>query len=284
MAFKHNKKRNSGLVYEFLVRRLGTQLVDQDREGAVKTAELAERYFSPGEPLCNELELFRAIRDTRGVSKETARRVLGEVQRQAARQDARQLDIKKSNIIKELNYTFGRDFFDKHRLPEYRLLASIQLFIDGSRGARRISESVQAIQLEDGLVSWMTSVPPAVDKDIDKQVDDLVCTMAAKRFNEKYGNSLNGGQKSLLESYVRSLVTEKVGDLQKKVENDKNKIAKLLVSSYKMKEVQEDKVMKQRYVEATKRLSELDTSKADENVIEEMMLFHKLAEELTSHE
>jgi hypothetical protein len=282
MAFKHNKKRNSGLVYEFLVRRLGNQLVEQDRDGAVVTTELVERYFSPGEPLCNELELFKAIRDTRGVSKDTARRILGEVTRQAARQDVKRLDIKKSNLIKELNHTFGRDFFDKHRLPEYRLLASIQLYIDGRRG-KKINENFEAIQLEDGLISWMTSNPPA-KRDVDEQVDELVCTMAAKRFNEKYGNSLNGGQKSLLESYVRSLVTENVTALQKKVENDKNKIAKLLVSSYKMKEVQEDKVMKQRYVEATKRLAKLDTSKADENTIEEMMLFHKLAEELTSNE
>lgn len=282
MAFKHNKKRNSGLVYEFLVRRLGSQLVEQDKEGAVKTAEIAETYFSPGEPLCNELELFKAIRDTRGVSKDTARRILGEVTRQAARQDVRKLDIKKSNLIKELNYTFGRDFFDKHRLPEYRLLASIQLYIDGRRG-KQINENFEALQLEDGLISWMTTVP-SVKQGLDEKVDELVCTMAAKRFNEKYGNSLNSGQKSLLESYVRSLVTEKLSDLQKKVESDKRKIATLLISSYKMKEVQEDKVMKQRYVEATKRLSELDTAKADENVIEEMMLFHKLAEELTSNE
>jgi hypothetical protein len=51
-----------------------------------------------------------------------------------------------------------------------------------------------------------------------------------------------------------------------------------------MKEVQEDKVMKQRYVEAAKKLSELDVSRLDESVIEEMMLFHKLAEELSSNE
>jgi hypothetical protein len=283
MAFKHNKKRNSGLVYEFLVRRLGSQLVEQDKEGANHTVEITERYFSDGEPLANELELFRAIRDTRGVSQTTARRVLGEVARQARMQDAKKLDVKKSNLIKELNYTFGRDFFDKHRLPEYRLLASIQLYIDSHRG-KRLAENFQAIQLEDGMVKWMTSTPVKPEKDIEEKVDDLVCTMASKRFNEKYGNSLNAGQKSLLETYVGSLVTEHNEDLLKKVNEDKNRIAKLLVGSYKMKEVQEDKVMKQRYVEAAKKLASLDVSRADENVIEEMMLFHKLAEELSSNE
>jgi len=283
MAFKHNKKRNSGLVYEFLVRRLGSQLVDQDQDGAHRTVEITERYFSDGEPLAEELELFRAITETRGVSAETARRVLGEVARQAAKQDAKVLDIKKSNLIKELNHTFGRDFFDKHRLPEYRLLASIQIYIDSHRG-KRLAESFQAIQLEDGMVKWMTSVPPKPEKEPIEKVDDLVCTMARKRFTEKYGDTLNVGQKALLESYVQSLVKENSADLQKKVNTDKNAIAKLLVGSYKMKEIQEDRVMKQRFVEAAKRLSELDATRTDEAVIEEMMLFHKLAEELLSNE
>jgi hypothetical protein len=283
MAFKHNKKRNSGLVYEFLVRRLGSQLVDQDKEGANQTVEITERYFSDGEPLAEELELFRAIRDTRGVTSETARRILGEVARQASNADSKKLDSKKSNLIKELNYTFGRDFFDKHRLPEYRLLASIQLYIDSHRG-KRLSENFQAIQLEDGMVAWMTSTPPKPDQPFEEKVDDLVNAMASRRFNEKYGNSLSGGQKALLETYVRALVTEHSTDLKKKLVEDKNRIAQTLVKSYKMKEVQEDKVMKQRYVEAAKKLSELDVSRLYESVIEEMMLFHKLAEELSSNE
>ena len=283
MAFKHNKKRNSGLVYEFLVRRLGSQLVDQDKEGSNQTVAITERYFSDGEPLAEELELFRAIRETRGVSQETARRILGEVVRQAKAQDAKKIDTTKSSLIKELNHTFGRDFFDKHRLPEYRLLASIQIYIDSHRG-KRLAENFQAIQLEDGMVEWMTSTPPKPEKEAIEQVDELVCAMARKRFNEKYGNSLNVGQKALLETYVTSLVKENTADLQKRVATDKKAIAKLLVSSYKMKEVQEDKVMKQRFVEAAKKLSELDTTRTDESVIEEMMLFHKLAEELLSNE
>lgn len=283
MPFKHNKKRNSGLVYEFLVRRLGSQMVDGDKAGAKKTVEITEKFFSPGQPMHGELELFRAIRDTRGISSNTAHRILGEIARAAARQDGKKLDIKKSALIKELNYTFGRDFFDKHRLPEYRLLASVQLYLDGNR-RRSITENVEAIQLEDGLVKWMTSVPCEEKKDIDSSVDQLVCAMAAKRFNEKYGNSLNGGQKSLLESYVRSLVTERTDDLRKKIESDRKKIATVLISSYKNEEIQKDKVMKERYVDATKRLANLSTERVDESLVEEMMLFHKLSEELTSNE
>lgn len=283
MALRMNKKRNSGLVYEFLVRRLGTQMVERDTDGAKKTVTITEKYFSEGKPLAEELALFTAVRDTRGVTAETARRILGEVGRRAGQLDVRTLDIKKSNLIKELNYAFGRDFFDRHRLPEYRLFGAIQMYIDGKRG-RRISESVTAIQLEDGLVRWMTSRPQKETRDVDGRVDALVCTMAQRRFNEKYGESLNSGQKSLLEAYVRSLVTEDLSSLRKKLEADRGRIGRLLVDSYRLDDVQKDQVMKGRYVEATRRLAGMDVSVADEHTVEEMMLFHKLAEEIQSDE
>jgi hypothetical protein len=285
MAFKMNKKRNAGLVYEFLVRRLGVQLVDRDRDGACKTVEITEKYFGTGKPLTSELELFRAIRDTRGVSQEVARRVLGEVARQARsidQQTSATFDIKKSNLIKELNHTFGKEFFDRHRLPEYRLFGAIQLFVDGMRGGR-LSENVEALQLEDGLVRWMTSVP-AEPKDLDCQVDELVCTMASRRFGEKYGNALNSGQRSLLETYVRALVTEDSLPLQKKLGEDRDRIARVLVESFSLKEIQGDPVMKRRYVEAAKKLAAADMSRTDDSLIEEMMLYWKLSEELQSNE
>jgi hypothetical protein len=83
---------------------------------------------------------------------------------------------------------------------------------------------------------------------------------------------------------VKSLVTEDSSSLRKMVAEDKKAIGRVLVDSFGKREVQEDRVMKERYIDAARRLAELDVSRADERVVEEMMLFHRLAEELTSDE
>ena len=126
-TFKHNKKRDTGLVYEFLIRKLSHAMINKNHDATQKTLEITRRYYGDGAPLSEERELFDVIRNARGLSESAARRVLGEIQRAAKEMDVKKIDIKKSNLIKEINYSFGKNFFFDYRIPEYRLLASIQM-------------------------------------------------------------------------------------------------------------------------------------------------------------
>src|SRR5271165_3205878 len=120
--FNHNKKRNSGLVYEFLVRQMGAGLIDHDKKIYQESLGLIRKYFGEGTPLGAERLLFEVFRENRGVTEGAAWRVIEEVKRLAKALDHKKIEIKKSNLIKEVNHTFGRDFFSRHRIPEYRLL------------------------------------------------------------------------------------------------------------------------------------------------------------------
>src|SRR5579862_4386511 len=129
MPFKHNKKRNAALVYEFLVRQMGHRLLEGDQPGYRDTLRIVRRYFSANTILGAERELFEAVKTTRGVPEIVARRVLGIIRDRFMRLDHRKVDIKKSNLIKEINHGYGREFFTRYRVPEYRMLASIQMFL-----------------------------------------------------------------------------------------------------------------------------------------------------------
>src|SRR3990172_2102359 len=143
--FKHRRARNSGLVYEFLVRRLSKSMIDGDRGTYHKTLEVLNRYYSEGTVLSEERELFDVIKNSRCLTESAARRILTEVQKHARKMDARKIDIKKSCLIKEINYAFGKGFFAEHRIPDYRLLASIQMVIDACRNDSVLTESVSKI-------------------------------------------------------------------------------------------------------------------------------------------
>ena len=283
-TFKHNKKRDTGLVYEFLVRKLSQTMVEHDQAGYARTLEIVRKYYGEGTPLAEERELFDVVRNARGLSEAAARRVLAEVQRHAQGMDDKLLDIKKSNLIKEINYAFGRDFFSNHRIPEYRLLASIQMVIDAARTQTRLTESVSKIQLEEGLVKYMMSRGSFAETVTPKsEIDAVVMAMVAKRFEEKYSKTLGPAQKVLLEKFIRFQVTGDGVPLQKFVMEEAGRIGKILDRALAMTEVTSDKAMLEKLTEAKKNFLVVSTF-TKEQLVEEVMMYQKLAEEVESDE
>jgi hypothetical protein len=291
--FKHNKKRNTGLVYEFLVRRLSQAMLESDKETTQTTLGLVRKYYDPVDgPLYEEKELFDVVKNTRGVSESVARQVLKEVQKHSRAMDARQLDIKKSNLIKEINYSFGKDFWESHRVPDYRLLASIQMVVDASRGDATLTESVSKIQLEEGLVQYMSSKGGAQLTSTSKgEIDQMVMRMVAKRFEEKYSKALIGPQKKLLEKYIRYQVTGDDSQLAKFLEEEAVRIGKALVTAKNIKEIVDDPVMSKKLQEVRNQFMMPEHANGArswfptrEQYVEEVMMYQKLVEEVESDE
>jgi hypothetical protein len=279
--FSHNKKRNGGLVYEFLVRQMGRSLIEQDQRGYGESLGIIKRFYPAGSSMNSEREYFNVIRGARGVSSENARKILGIVKDGYGRLDHRKIEIKKSNLIKDINHSFGQGFYGRHRVPEYRLLASIQMFLDGCRPQRTLMESVQGVELEEALVRYMTSVPPVVTESKKEPVDQIVFTLASRRFQQKYADSLSSAQKRLLEGYTRSLVDDPENFRKDLVERRQVIMDDIAVSLH-TKEVADDKLMRERLVEASTILSGLDLSVVTEKAVQEMMLFERLDEEIRS--
>ena len=276
-TLKHRKKRNAGLVYEFLVRRISSQLIGNDPSGMRKTASVVRRHFCLGSKLAEELELFDVIRKTRGVSESVAKRVLGELKERAGMIDINALEDAKSRLIAEANRSFGVDFFKSYRVPDYRLLATIQIVLDGCRSKKNLSESVQRATLDEELIRFMTSSEKSV-KSEGRKIDPLVLSLAEKRFEEKYGSSLTKEQNVLLESYVRSSMTGEKERLTSLMRSEIDRTTKLMRSCRCIKEMVEDPIMKNKLDEAIKHGESIDVESDD--AVQEVMLLQKLCEEL----
>jgi len=286
-SFKHNKKRNSGLVYEFLVRRLGLTMVDRDPEAYLKTVGIVKKYFSPGMPMEREKEVFNVISKARGMNETMARRVLEEVRKHVVGLDHKKVEIKKSNLIKEVHYAFGQDFFDVHRIPEYRLYASIQMLIEQYRQAAlgsNIAEGVQRIQLEEGLVKFMMS-PKGVEQVGTKgeRVDGLVASLAMRKFEQRYSGALCESQKRTLRRFMNFSMTKNKEQFSREMEEEKKQLLEGLRSSQKLLCFHEDKVMGQRMDEAVRALESLKDV-TSEAAVQDLLLYHRLLQEIESDE
>ena len=57
----HNKKRNTGLLYEFLIKTISQALVDDDKKKSSKALKIVKTYFKPGTELYKEFRLINSI-------------------------------------------------------------------------------------------------------------------------------------------------------------------------------------------------------------------------------
>ena len=283
MSFRHNKKRNSGLVYEFLVRRMASTMVDRDPEGYLKAVGIVQKYYSANQPLAQEKEIFDVISSNRGLSESAARRVLEQLQNHSKGLDSKRIEIKKSNLIKDLNYTFGQDFFSVHRVPEYRLLASIQMLVDQyHRSGTNLTEGVDKIQLEESLVKFMMA-PAHVKNPIagGQKVDGLVASLAMKKFEERYSGALCESQKKTIRRFMNYSMTGNKEQFSREMEEERSSLLKKMTESRNLACFSEDKVMSERLDEAAASLYRLNNL-ASEDSVQELLLYHKLASEIDS--
>jgi hypothetical protein len=129
---KHNKKRNVGLTYEFLVRQMIEGLLREDSSIADKALSIIRRRFKNGTHIYKEWRLMNAIVKTTGVNETVANAIIRETRDAVRKYDRVQLDKEKSLLIKELNHTFGYEFYDKV-VPNYKLYATSQTLFDDWR-------------------------------------------------------------------------------------------------------------------------------------------------------
>lgn len=279
---KHNKKRNTGLVYEFLVRRLSSCLLENDSKGYKDALSIIQRYFYKGSPLDRERALFEAIIGTRGVSDRTAAAVITEVKREASKLDYIRLDRTKGRLIHEINRKLGKNLFSESHIDEYKAYASVQLLINGCSPKRTIEESVQRVRLEEALHRYMTIDPGSPDDEYSN-VDDLAYRIAVKKFNERYSETLSESQKNLLKGYITSFVDDKeAGRFSRYLKKERSKLLTYLRSSHSVKEIAQDNLMLERLENAEDRLASMDLDRPGQDEVEDILLYTRLAEEISS--
>ena len=200
----HNKKRNSGLLYEFLVRYMSNALLHNDLASHKQAYDIVVEHFSPGTELHKEFRVFNALAQTRGVNSHIASKIIDEAKRIVCSQDQQQLEREKSVLIKEVNYKLGREIY-RHNVPDYKKFATIQQIFNEWRTDKTDLRSLALF--EQSLFDWLQDASAQVviktlDEHIDKDVSNLVLNIANKKLTEKYAGHLTGPQCALMNEYI----------------------------------------------------------------------------------
>jgi len=207
---KHSKFKNTGILFEMLVRQVAADTMHGRR---TKALPLIKKHFKTGTELGKELELYHTLQKEEFKTENNAQKFLQAcvTARKALNESA--LRRQKYNLIKEISDKFIVENFFKSRVSNYTVLASIfKLFeyaeVDNPAQIVRSKSTLVEHVLRNALNNPIKKKSGKTIKETysvqPKDVRLLSYKMLIDKFNDKY-NGLNQRQKNILREYINNV-------------------------------------------------------------------------------
>ena len=236
---KHNKIRNTGLLFEFLLRQITSDVLNKDDGKAV---QIVKQRFHENTELGKELALYNILINKKFKSDKQANYFINEVIGGRNNLNNSILRRERYNLIKEIQSNYNLQKFLSSKVPNYKTYASIYKLFEysDSLSPDQKTESffniVEHVTTSDKSIRLSESIPTLPD---DEDLRILTYKTLLEKFNSKY-KKLNLSQKSLLRAYINNVsgtnslkeFIEKVipaikKDLKKYSTNLKDKVVKI---------------------------------------------------------
>ena len=207
MKIKHNKYKNTGILFELLVRKITSDTMSNSNS---KAATLVKKYFTKSE-LANENKLYQTINNSTSLSEGKAETVISTVLEMSRKLDRDKLAKEKYNLIKEIKDNFDINDFFQAKIKNYKLLASTYTLFE-SINVKGFGNPEVIINSKVNILEYITSSPdtkisltPLVEElmGLDKGTRALAYKIMLEKYNTKF-DGLNAEQKEILKEYIHS--------------------------------------------------------------------------------
>jgi len=287
---KHSKIRNSGLLFEFLLRQITLDVLNKkSSSGAVK---MIKENFNETSELGKELSLYNVLLNTKFKDDKRAEFFINEVLEQRKKLNNSKLRRERYNLIKVIKENYDSVKLFSTKVKNYKLYATIyKLFEFNQLSPEEKTESffniVEHITTPANTIKLSETIGGSnIPNDSDLRI--LTYRTLLEKFNAKY-SKLNGNQKSLLREYInnvsntnslketiQTIVSELKQDLKNHKKNLKDKVVKIKMNEA-IKSIEalcglndNSNVVKDKYVLQTMRYLELlkELKKSDKPTIQ----------------
>ncbi len=270
---KHSKVKNTGLVFELLVRQVASDTMNNKNSKALR---IIKKHYNSKSELQKELKLYQTIADEKFVSETKAEKFVDAVLR--ARKDINESQLRrdKYNLIKDLKANYIVEDFFKSRVKNYKVHASTyKLFEYNSADDPKeyVSSKFTLIEHVQSTSKKKDSSPKLTSEHVDVRI--LASKMVVDKFNEKY-SKLSRSQKKMLAEYINN-VTNSV-KLRKYILTETSKLQNTIST---LKSSVPSKVIKIKLNEVTNLLKDLGKKHIieDKDVLT-MLRYYELVNEL----
>lgn len=207
---KHSKFKNTGVLFELLVRQITLEVLNGDKTENAK--KIVKEFFSNGKELNKELRLYELLQNEKYSSESRAEKFVDTVCEAYLKLNQNELRKEKYNLIKSINESFDSQQFMSSPIKNYKVLASIYKVFE--------SKKIKEYDIKDVFNSKITLIENITSKTISKTIesDKLVETyrkqdkdirlltykILVETFNKKYTN-LDSSQKEILREYINNI-------------------------------------------------------------------------------
>jgi hypothetical protein len=280
---KHSKFKNTGFIFELLVRQITSEIMSANKSIAEK---ILKEHFNSKKELSKELKLYQYLINEKYNSESKAEQFINTILEARKKIDEKKLTKEKYILIKEIKETYNLDEFIKSPISNYKTLASIYKIFetvtsDESFDPTDIVSSRFTIAeniINSSIQNKDVKVKDAVLEEYRKQDDDLRAVsykLLVESFNSKYKN-LTEDQKGLLREYINNI--NNTGKLNQYVNEE---ITKLVDSLKEVGSKISDKVTKIKLAETISNVRKIKSvKKIKEQHLSAMMMTYELLGEL----
>ena len=279
---KHVKIKNTGLIFEFLLRQVTADVLDK-RDNS-KTVNILKKRFNENTELGKELTLYNTLVNTKFKSDKKANFLVEEVLKQRRTLNNSQLKREKYNLIKQLKEQFDLNNFMSSTVKNYKTYASIYKLFEYENGMSAHDKTETHFNLVEYITtSKKTKLTSTVNSQYtnDEDLRILSYRILLEKFNKKYSN-LNYKQKSLLKAYINNISNTNL--LKEYIEGETTKLKKVLT---KNSTVVKDKVVRIKLNEAINSIDQfcnIDNKKTvQDSAVVQLMRYYELAKQLKIH-
>ena len=283
MKIKHSKYRNTGLIYELLVKQIASDTLSKESSPAV---DILKKYFSGNSTLVKEFKLYEYILKNSNISQKKAELIISTITEVSRKLNRKVLKKSKYDLISEIRKHYNLDEFFGIQVSNYKAIASLYCLLEAQNNDTLIDPDL-LVNFKSSILEHLTTNKQDPDKvkdtlieeysKYDKDLKLLTFKFLLEKFNDKYKNLLPE-QKNILRQFItsvnssqklRTLVNEELSKIKELVKNLTGKV--------------KDDVVKIKLVEVSKNILPLtNKDKVSDSHLVNLMMYYDLVNELKS--
>jgi hypothetical protein len=206
---KHSKYKNTGILFELLVRQVTADTLNGDQSPALN---IIKKFFVKSE-LGKELKLYETLTKSKKINESRSNLLIQTLLESSKKLNRKTLKREKYNLINEIKKHYNLDEFFKTKLPNYKTQAAFYTLVEAQSSIEMISPD-QIVANKYSILEHLTLGPvnPEKVKDevlqefqtYDKDIRMLTYKILLEKFNGKYSD-LYASQKEVLKEFITSV-------------------------------------------------------------------------------
>tara|TARA_R110000796_G_scaffold107831_4_gene218616 strand:+ start:313 stop:1164 length:852 start_codon:yes stop_codon:yes gene_type:complete len=208
MNIKHSKYKNSGILFELLVRQITSDTLNGNDSPARK---ILKNYFVKTE-LGKEYKLYEILSKSINLTEAKATTILETILESSKTLNRSSLKRQKYNLVKEIKNHYDVDKFFKHKLPNYKSQAALYTLIEIQANPNlnnikhEINNKLTLIESISENSIKKDTTPEILNefKNYDSDLRILTYRVLLEKFNSRY-DGLNEDQKGILKELILSV-------------------------------------------------------------------------------